>query len=160
KVQTPYSEEEEEDGDGTPPGLFVLLQFVPHHAQPGPAAGAMTASQRPLAGLWPWLFMAALQMVLGQTGLELAAAAVESERSAPKALIKVTPLRQEPTGKPITLEGVFAGVRGQAEGRLMQDEEALYHLKLARVPNGCGVGPGERKTDSLYFLTAELVWAT
>ncbi|XP_061105388.1 E3 ubiquitin-protein ligase RNF43 [Conger conger] len=80
----------------------------------------MTVSQRRLAGLWPWLLMAALQVVFGQTGLELAAA-VESERSAPKAVIKVTLLKQE-TGKPITLEGVFAGasLRGSAEGKLMQ----------------------------------------
>ncbi|KAG5844378.1 hypothetical protein ANANG_G00161870 [Anguilla anguilla] len=80
----------------------------------------MTVSQRRLAGLWPWLLMAALQVVFGQTGLELAAA-VESERSAPKAVIKVTLLKQE-AGKPITLEGVFAGssLRGSAEGKLMQ----------------------------------------
>ncbi|XP_029105069.1 E3 ubiquitin-protein ligase RNF43 [Scleropages formosus] len=105
----------------------------------------MTASQRPLAGLWPWLFMAALQMVLGQTGLELAAAAVESERSAPKALIKVTPLRQEPTGKPITLEGVFAGVRGQAEGRLMQS----HPLSL------CNTSEDERQ-DSVFISIVKL----
>ncbi|XP_036381745.1 E3 ubiquitin-protein ligase RNF43 isoform X2 [Megalops cyprinoides] len=81
----------------------------------------MTVSQRRLAGLWPWLLMAALQVVFGQTGLELAAA-VESERSAPKAVIKVTLLKQEQAGKPITLEGVFAGAspRSYAEGKLMQ----------------------------------------
>ncbi|KAJ8412385.1 hypothetical protein AAFF_G00127210 [Aldrovandia affinis] len=97
--------------------------FAVHDVRPGPAAaaGAMTVSQRRLAGLWPWLLMAALQVVFGQTGLELAAA-VESERSAPKAVIKVTLLKQEQTGKPITLEGVFAGasLRGSAEGKLMQ----------------------------------------
>ncbi|KAK1787879.1 hypothetical protein P4O66_016360 [Electrophorus voltai] len=74
---------------------------------------------RHLAGPWPWLLLAALQ-ALGQAGLELAAA-VESERSAPRAVIKVTLLKQEPTGKPITLEGVFAGSSaGYAEGKLMQ----------------------------------------
>ncbi|XP_059404876.1 E3 ubiquitin-protein ligase RNF43-like isoform X2 [Carassius carassius] len=75
---------------------------------------------RPLAGLWPWLLMAASQVALGHTGLELAAA-VESERSAPRAMIKVSLLKQEPTSRPITLEGVFAGgSTGYAEGKLMQ----------------------------------------
>ncbi len=73
-----------------------------------------------LAGLWPWLLMAASQVALGHTGLELAAA-VESERSAPRAMIKVSLLKQEPTSKPIILEGVFAGgSAGVAEGKLMQ----------------------------------------
>ncbi|XP_076129828.1 E3 ubiquitin-protein ligase RNF43 [Alosa pseudoharengus] len=77
----------------------------------------MTVLQRRLAGLWPWLLMAALQVVFGQTGLELAAA-VESERSATRAVIKVTLLKHEHT---ITLEGVFAGgSAGIAEGKLMQ----------------------------------------
>lgn len=59
-------------------------------------------------------------MVFGLTGLELAAA-VESERSAIRAVIKVTLLKHEPTGKPITLEGVFAGGNAvSAEGKLMQ----------------------------------------
>ncbi|XP_021479933.1 E3 ubiquitin-protein ligase RNF43 [Oncorhynchus mykiss] len=80
----------------------------------------MTVPQRRLAGLWPWLLIAALQVVFGQTGLELAAA-VETERSAPRAVIKVTLLRHEPTGKPITLEGLFVGgSAGSAEGKLMQ----------------------------------------
>ncbi|XP_065107185.1 E3 ubiquitin-protein ligase RNF43 isoform X1 [Paramisgurnus dabryanus] len=80
----------------------------------------MRVPVRRLAGLWPWLLMAALQVVLGHTGLELAAA-VESERSAPKAMIKVTLLKQEPTSRPITLEGVFVGgSAGYAEGKLMQ----------------------------------------
>ncbi|KAM4620631.1 E3 ubiquitin-protein ligase RNF43 [Polymixia lowei] len=79
----------------------------------------MTVPQRRLAGLWPWLLMAALQVVLGQTGLELAAA-VESERTALRAVIKVT-LKHEPTGKPITLEGLFVGgSAGYAEGNLRQ----------------------------------------
>lgn len=73
-----------------------------------------------LAGLWPWLLMAASQVALGHTGLELAAA-VESERSAPRAMIKVSLLKQEPTSKPLILEGVFAGgSAGFAEGKLMQ----------------------------------------
>lgn len=80
----------------------------------------MIVLQRRLAGLWPWLLMAALQVVFGQTGLELAAA-VETERSALRAVIKVTLLKNEPTGKPITLEGVFVGgSAGSAEGKLMQ----------------------------------------
>ncbi|KAI2665075.1 E3 ubiquitin-protein ligase RNF43 [Labeo rohita] len=80
----------------------------------------MRVPVRRLAGLWPWLLMAALQVVLGHTGLELAAA-VESERSAPRAMIKVSLLKQEPTSRPITLEGVFAGgSAGYAEGKLMQ----------------------------------------
>lgn len=96
--------------------------FVVHNVrlEPAAAAGAMTVLQRRLAGLWPWLLMAALQVVFGQTGLELAAA-VESERSATRAVIKVTLLKHEPTGRPITLEGVFAGgSAGSAEGKLMQ----------------------------------------
>ncbi|XP_028976725.2 E3 ubiquitin-protein ligase RNF43 [Esox lucius] len=80
----------------------------------------MTVPQRRLAGLWPWLLMAALQVVFGQTGLELAAA-VETERSDPRAVIKVTLLKHEPTGKPIILEGLFVGgSAGNAEGKLMQ----------------------------------------
>ncbi|XP_017541189.1 E3 ubiquitin-protein ligase RNF43 [Pygocentrus nattereri] len=80
----------------------------------------MRVSGRRLAGLWPWLLAAALQAALGNAGLELAAA-VEAERSAPRALIKVTVLKQEPTARPITLEGVFAGSSaGYAEGKLMQ----------------------------------------
>uniref|UniRef100_A0A3Q3FTQ1 Uncharacterized protein n=1 Tax=Labrus bergylta TaxID=56723 RepID=A0A3Q3FTQ1_9LABR len=58
--------------------------------------------------------MAALQVVLGQPGLE-------SERPALRAVIKVALLNQEPAGKPITLEGVFVGgSAGSAEGKLMQ----------------------------------------
>ncbi|KAL6463828.1 hypothetical protein MHYP_G00282190 [Metynnis hypsauchen] len=89
----------------------------------------MRVSGRRLAGLWPWLLAAALQAALGNAGLELAAA-VEAERSAPRALIKVTVLKQEPTGRPITLEGVFAGSSaGYAEGKLMQ---------LSGTSHGCG----------------------
>ncbi|CAL8266653.1 unnamed protein product [Merluccius merluccius] len=78
-------------------------------------------SPRRLAGVWPWwLLMAALQVVLGHAGLELAAA-VETERATPRAVIKVTLMKHEPPGKPITLEGVFVGgSAGQAEGKLMQ----------------------------------------
>lgn len=93
-----------------------------HHGwpEPAPAPGTMRVPVWRLAGLWPWLLMATLQVALGHTGLELAAA-VESERSAPKAVIKVTLLKQEPTSRPITLEGVFAGgSAGYAEGKLMQ----------------------------------------
>ncbi|XP_016389747.1 E3 ubiquitin-protein ligase RNF43-like [Sinocyclocheilus rhinocerous] len=80
----------------------------------------MRVPVRQLAGLWPLLLMAASQVALGHTGLELAAA-VESERSAPRAMIKVSLLKQEPTSRPITLEGVFAGgSAGYAEGKLMQ----------------------------------------
>lgn len=74
----------------------------------------MTVPPRRLAGLWPWLLMAALQVVLGQPGLE-------SERSALRAVIKVTLLKHEPTGKPIVLEGLFVGgSAGSAQGKLMQ----------------------------------------
>ncbi|KAF0038084.1 hypothetical protein F2P81_008568 [Scophthalmus maximus] len=74
----------------------------------------MTVPQRRLAGLWPWLFMAALQVVLGQPGLE-------PERPALRAVIRVTLLRSEPAGQPITLEGLFVGgSAGYAEGKLMQ----------------------------------------
>jgi len=89
----------------------VLACFEVHHVRPGTAATAeaMTVPQRSLAGLW--VLMAALQVVLGQPGLE-------SERSA---LIKVTLVKHEPTGKPIVLEGVFVGgSAGRAEGKLMQ----------------------------------------
>ncbi|KAG8008246.1 Heat shock factor protein 5 [Nibea albiflora] len=94
----------------------VLACFEVHHVRPGTAAAAeaMTVPQRRLAGLWPWLLMAALQVVLGQPGLE-------SERPALRAVIKVALLNHEPTGKPITLEGVFVGgSAGFAEGKLMQ----------------------------------------
>ncbi|XP_033955483.1 E3 ubiquitin-protein ligase RNF43 [Pseudochaenichthys georgianus] len=74
----------------------------------------MTVPQRRLAGLWPWLLMAALQVVLGQPSLE-------SERQVQRAVIKVALLNQESTGKPITLQGVFVrGSAGSAEGKLMQ----------------------------------------
>lgn len=89
-----------------------------HNVWPEPAAAARTmrVPVRRLAGLWPWLLMAALQVALGHTGLELAAA-VESER----ATIKVTLLKQEPTSRTITLEGVFSwGSAGSAKGKLMQ----------------------------------------
>lgn len=67
------------------------------------------AAQR-LAGLWPWLFTAVLQVALGHAGLEVAAT---------RALIKVTLLN--PKATVITLEGVFAGkISGFAEGKLMQ----------------------------------------
>ncbi|XP_062289339.1 E3 ubiquitin-protein ligase RNF43 isoform X1 [Scomber scombrus] len=95
----------------------------------------MTVPQRRLAGLWPWLLMAALQVVLGQPGLE-------SERPALRAVIMVTLLKQEPTRKPITLEGVFVGgSAGNAEGKLMQ-----YHpLSL------CNTSEDERQESD--FIT-------
>uniref|UniRef100_A0A8C5HCG3 RING-type E3 ubiquitin transferase n=1 Tax=Gouania willdenowi TaxID=441366 RepID=A0A8C5HCG3_GOUWI len=74
----------------------------------------MTVPQWSLAGLWPWLFVAALQVVLGQPGMEL-------ERPALRALIKVTLFKHELTGKPMVLEGVFVGgSAGKAEGKLLQ----------------------------------------
>lgn len=102
----------------SPPPVYLrcLPCFEVHHVRPGTAAAAeaMTVPQRRLAGLWPWLLMAALQVVLGQPGLE-------SERPALRAVIKVALLNHEPTGKPITLEGVFVGgSAGFAEGKLMQ----------------------------------------
>nr|XP_043898704.1 E3 ubiquitin-protein ligase RNF43 isoform X1 [Solea senegalensis] len=97
----------------------------------------MTVPLWRLAGLWPWLLMAALQqqVVLAQPGLE-------SERPALRALIKVTLLKNEPTGKPITLEGVFVGgSAGYAEGKLMQ-----YHpLSL------CNTSEDERQESD--FIT-------
>ena len=67
--------------------------------------------------------MATLHAGFGHTGRVLAAA-VESERSAEqKAVIRVIPLKMDPTGKlNLTLEGVFAGVAEvtPAEGKLMQ----------------------------------------
>ncbi|ERE68013.1 RING finger protein 43 [Cricetulus griseus] len=61
--------------------------------------------QLQLAALWPWLLMATLHAGFGRTGLVLAAA-VESERSAEqKAIIRVIPLKVDPTGKlNLTLE--------------------------------------------------------
>lgn len=84
--------------------------------RPGAAAAAEAMSARPRcsAGLWPWLLMAALQVVLGQPG-------PESERQAHRAVIKVALLNHELSGKPIILEGLFVGgSAGQAEGKLMQ----------------------------------------
>lgn len=87
--------------------------------------------QLQLAALWPWLLMATLQAGLGRTGLVLAAA-VESERSAEqKAIIRVIPLKMDPTGKlNLTLEGVFAGVAEitPAEGKLMQVRITLLYF--------------------------------
>ncbi|KAJ7997373.1 hypothetical protein DPEC_G00228310 [Dallia pectoralis] len=77
----------------------------------------MTVPQRRLAGLWRWLLMAALQVVFGQTGLELAAA-VETDRSA---VIKVTLVKHDSTAEPTILKGDFVGgSEGEAKGRLMQ----------------------------------------
>lgn len=87
--------------------------------------------QLQLAALWPWLLMATLQAGVGPTGLVLAAA-VESERSAEqKAIIRVIPLKKDPTGKlNLTLEGVFAGVAEitPAEGKLMQVRITLLYF--------------------------------
>ncbi|XP_051981876.1 E3 ubiquitin-protein ligase RNF43-like isoform X1 [Xyrauchen texanus] len=94
-----------------------------------------------LAGLWPWLLVVTLQVALGHTGLELAAA-VDSERSTSRAMIKVTLLKQEPTSSPIILEGVFAGgSTGYAEGKLMQS----HPLSL------CNTSEDERQETS--FIT-------
>ncbi|XP_077597342.1 E3 ubiquitin-protein ligase RNF43 [Stigmatopora nigra] len=91
-----------------------------------------------LAGLWPWLLMAALQVVLGVLGQP----GPEPERPALRALIKVTLLKPEPAGIPITLEGVFVGnSAGSAEGKLMQ-----YHpLSL------CNTSEDERQESD--FIT-------
>lgn len=87
--------------------------------------------QLQLAALWPWLLMATLHAGFGRTGPVLAAA-VESERSAEqKAIIRVIPLKMDPTGKlNLTLEGVFAGVAEvtPAEGKLMQASITLFIL--------------------------------
>lgn len=92
--------------------------------------------QLQLAVLWPWLLMATLHAGFGHTGLVLAAA-VESERSAEqKAVIRVIPLKMDPTGKlNLTLEGVFAGVAevSPAEGKLMQASMTiLFYLPSVR----------------------------
>ncbi|XP_051750563.1 E3 ubiquitin-protein ligase RNF43 isoform X2 [Ctenopharyngodon idella] len=102
----------------------------------------MRVPVRRLAGLWPWLLMAALQVALGHTGLELAAA-VESER----ATIKVTLLKQEPTSRTITLEGVFSwGSAGSAKGKLMQS----HPLSL------CNTSEDERpETDFITIVKLE-----
>nr|XP_015817278.2 E3 ubiquitin-protein ligase RNF43 [Nothobranchius furzeri] len=99
----------------------------------------MTAPPRRLAGLWPWLVMAALQVVLGQQG-------PESERSALRAGIKVTLVHYETTGEPIILEGDFVGgSAGKAEGKLMQ-----YHpLSL------CNTSEDERQ-DSAFITIVKL----
>ncbi|KAJ8368363.1 hypothetical protein SKAU_G00083910 [Synaphobranchus kaupii] len=95
---------------------------------------------------WPWLLMTTLQVVFGQTGLELAAA-VDSERSASRAAIKVTLLKQEQAGKPVSLEGVFAGasVRGSAEGKLMQ----AHPLSLCNTSD-------EESQDSIFISIIKL----
>ncbi|KAK2496655.1 hypothetical protein MC885_013251 [Smutsia gigantea] len=91
--------------------------------------------QLQLAALWPWLLMATLQAGVGPTGLVLAAA-VESERSAEqRAIIRVIPMKKDPTGKlNLTLEGVFAGVAEitPAEGKLMQG--SLSWRLSGRIP--------------------------
>ncbi|XP_068077485.1 E3 ubiquitin-protein ligase RNF43 isoform X2 [Danio rerio] len=105
----------------------------------------MRVPVRRLAGLWPWLLMAALQVALGHTGLELAAA-VESERSAPRATITVKLLKQESTGRPITLEGLFVrGSEGKAQGKLMQS----HPLSL------CNTSEDERQ-ESIFISIVKL----
>lgn len=100
---------------------------------PRAAAGSMRLAAQRLAGLWPWLFTAALQVALGHAGLEVAAT---------RALIKVTLLNPKATVSPITLEGVFAGSSsGFAEGKLMQvggeetkmSEFLLSHFAANRI---------------------------
>ncbi|XP_036925780.1 E3 ubiquitin-protein ligase RNF43 [Sturnira hondurensis] len=97
--------------------------------------------QLQLAALWPWLLMATLQAGFGHTGLALAAAA-ESERSTEqKAIIRVIPLKMDPTGKlNLTLEGVFAGVAEitPAEGKLMQS----HPLYLCNASDDDNLEPG------------------
>ncbi|XP_004608689.2 E3 ubiquitin-protein ligase RNF43 [Sorex araneus] len=96
--------------------------------------------QLQLAALWPWLLMATLQAGFGRTGLVLAAA-VESERSEQKAIIRVIPLKMDPTGKlNLTLEGVFAGVAEitPAEGKLMQS----HPLYLCNASDDDNLEPG------------------
>ncbi|XP_031207895.1 E3 ubiquitin-protein ligase RNF43 [Mastomys coucha] len=97
--------------------------------------------QLQLAVLWPWLLMATLHAGFGHTGLVLAAA-VESERSAEqKAIIRVIPLKMDPTGKlNLTLEGVFAGVAEvtPAEGKLMQS----HPLYLCNASDDDNLEPG------------------
>ncbi|KAM4844216.1 E3 ubiquitin-protein ligase RNF43 isoform 1-T1 [Thomomys bottae] len=97
--------------------------------------------QLQLAALWPWLLMATLQAGFGHTGLVLAAA-VESERAAEqKAIIRVIPLKMDPTGKlNLTLEGVFAGVAEvtPAEGKLMQS----HPLYLCNASDDDNLEPG------------------
>ncbi|XP_066220760.1 E3 ubiquitin-protein ligase RNF43 isoform X1 [Saccopteryx leptura] len=97
--------------------------------------------QLQLPALWPWLLMATLQAGFGRTGLVLAAA-VESERSAEqKAIIRVIPLKMDPTGKlNLTLEGVFAGVAEitPAEGKLMQS----HPLYLCNASDDDNLEPG------------------
>ncbi|XP_061819275.1 E3 ubiquitin-protein ligase RNF43 [Nerophis lumbriciformis] len=99
----------------------------------------MTVPLWRLAGFWPLLLLAALQVVLGQPGLE-------PERPGHRALIKVTLLKHDPTGSPITLEGVFVGgSAGYAEGKLMQ-----YHpLSL------CNTSEDERP-DSEFITIVKL----
>ncbi|KAK3509318.1 hypothetical protein QTP70_028542, partial [Hemibagrus guttatus] len=94
-------------GQNDAPGQAV------HYACLGPesAAGPMRLAAQRLAGLWPWLLTATLQVALGHAGLEVAAT---------RALIKVTLLNPKATVSPFTLEGVFAGSSsGFAEGKLM-----------------------------------------
>nr|BAC28018.1 unnamed protein product [Mus musculus] len=97
--------------------------------------------QLQLAVLWPWLLMATLHAGFGHTGRVLAAA-VESERSAEqKAVIRVIPLKMDPTGKlNLTLEGVFAGVAEvtPAEGKLMQS----HPLYLCNASDDDNLEPG------------------
>ncbi|XP_007956204.1 E3 ubiquitin-protein ligase RNF43 [Orycteropus afer afer] len=96
--------------------------------------------QLQLAALWPWLLMATLQAGFGRTGL-VPAAAVESERSEQKAIIRVIPLKMDPTGKlNLTLEGVFAGVAEitPAEGKLMQS----HPLYLCNASDDDNLEPG------------------
>lgn len=112
--------------------------------------------QLQLAALWPWLLMATLQAGFGRTGLVLAAA-VESERSAEqKAIIRVIPLKMDPTGKlNLTLEGVFAGVAEitPAEGKLMQVRITLLYFTFHLFEICLSLSPKPNTTEGLLLLS-------
>lgn len=119
------------------------------------AAGSMSGGhQLQLAALWPWLLMATLQAGFGRTGLVLGAA-VESERSAEqKAIIRVIPLKMDPTGKlNLTLEGVFAGVAEitPAEGKLMQEpKRCCYEELLTSSEDGNITGTNAKNPGTMH----------
>lgn len=118
--------------------MAVLVCFEVPHVR---ALRAMRVPPGRLAWLWPWLLMLGLQLVLGQPGPP-----PEPERPLLRALIKVTLLRQQPPGKPLSLEGLFVGgSAGYAKGKLMQ-----YHpLSL------CNTSEDERQ-DSDFITIVKL----
>lgn len=127
----------------------MLVCFVVHHVRPG-SAEAMTVLRRRLFGLW--LLMGALQGVLGQPGL--GQPGLEPERPVLRAVIWVTLLKQEPSGEPFALDGVFVGgSAGSAEGKLMQVR--THVVRWTGTPDPAPHSAHSHRGEGVYGLMAQ-----